>query len=477
VQQQPFLDLRGQGVIIGFVDTGIDYTLPIFRYADGTSKILYIYDQTATGTPPEGFPIGTEYTNEQINTALTSENPFEVVPENDNPTGHGTFLASVAAGSDVDGFTSAAPDADIIMVKLRRASSYYLERNSIPADQPNAFESSSVMLGVEYILKKAQQTKRPVVICIGLGTNQFGHDGFSLFEEYLSSVASVTGVCLCVAGGNESQARHHTKGAVKAVGETASIDIKVDQNGGDIIVSIWNYAENRLSVSVRSPLGGFVARLPARPNESQLTELILEQAQVLVEYYFPIETTGSQVTIVKVTNATEGIWTITVYGDIVLDGEFNAWLPITGFCPPGIEFIAPDPYTTITVPGTIPAGICIGAYDSSKNSLYSQSSWGPSLMYLLPDFVAPGVRIGGYYPDGPGVMSGTSVATAMTAGASALMMQWGIVEGNDPNLSSYQIRAYMIRGANRIENVPYPNNQWGYGSLNLIKAFRYMREL
>jgi len=289
VQQQPYLDLRGRGVILGFVDTGIDYTLPIFRYEDGTSKILYIYDQTAEGVPPDHLPFGVEYTNEQINAALDAENPFDVVPENDNTTGHGTFIASVAAGREVDDFTSAAPDSEIIMVKLRRARPYYLESRSIPEDQPNAFESSDVMLGVEYILKKSLQLNRPVVICLGLGTNEGGHDCSTLFEEYLERVGNANGVCLCIAAGNESRARHHTQGAISATGETANIDIRVGQLGGDIIVSIRNNAADRLSVSITSPTGDSVARLPARPYERRQTQLVLENARVLVEYYFPVE--------------------------------------------------------------------------------------------------------------------------------------------------------------------------------------------
>lgn len=182
--------------------------------------------------------------------------------------------------------------------------------------------------------------------------------------------------------------------------------------------------------------------------------------------------------LVKVTNATAGIWSITLHGDIVLDGQFNAWLPITGFCPAGMEFVYPDPYITITIPGTMVGGICIGAYDSRKNILASETSWGPTRLPIVkPDLVSPGVNVEGYYPTGRGVMSGTSAAVAITAGACALMMQWGIVKGNEPALSSYQIRAYLIRGADRMENIKYPDFKWGYGSLNLFQSFRYMRSL
>ena len=236
IQQQPYLNLRGHGVLIGFVDTGIDYTQQIFRYEDGTSKIRYLYDQSITSTPPEGFFIGTEYTNEQINQALKAENPYDVVPSRDT-YGHGTFLASVAAGRKDGDFIGAAPDAELIVVKLKRARPYGMELFAVPAEQENAFSSIAVMIGVEYILRKAMEMDRPVVICLGIGTNSGSHDGFSIFEEYLSGIADLTGVCLCIAAGNESQARHHTKGIIAAKGESQNIEVKDSNHQPSLIIS------------------------------------------------------------------------------------------------------------------------------------------------------------------------------------------------------------------------------------------------
>ncbi|MHB1153723.1 MAG: S8 family serine peptidase [Eubacteriales bacterium] len=127
--------------------------------------------------------------------------------------------------------------------------------------------------------------------------------------------------------------------------------------------------------------------------------------------------------------------------------------------------------------------LCSGAYDSINNILYAQSSWGPTIMpRMSPDLVAPGVNVGGFYPTGNGTfpsgygtMSGTSVAAAITAGACALMLEWGIVDGNDNAFSTNQIRAYLIRGCNRNPVITYPNSQLGYGTLNLFQTFRIMR--
>ena len=477
VQQQPYLRLLGSGVLFGIVDTGIDYTLPVFRYEDGTSKIQFLFDQNTNDNPPNGFYLGTEYTNEQINAALKSEHPYEIVPERDE-SGHGTFLASIAAGRPVGDFIGAVPDAEIIAVKLRPARPFYRKYYCVPDSQLFAFESSATMVGVEYILKTARKLNRPAVICLGLGTNLGGHDGYALFEEYLGNVSGLPGVCLCTAAGNESRARHHTQGIVPAQGLTRNIDIKVGKNAGDVFISIWNGVSDRMGVSVRSPTGELVGRVPPKTGFKQETSLVLEKASVFVEYYFPLEAAGSQLTIVKLLRATEGIWTIILDGDIILDGTFHAWLPINGFVSPDVEFLSATPYYTLTVPSTMIGSITCGAYDSSNNTLYSDSSWSPNrIEENTLELVAPGVNVGGYFPSGYGAMSGTSVATAITAGACAQMLEWGIVKGNDPALNTYQIRAYLIRGCERSNTIKYPSKQWGYGTLNLMQTFQYMREM
>jgi len=477
VQEQPFISLTGNGVLIGIVDTGIDYTNESFIYEDGTSKILYIYDQTIrSDTPPDGFMLGTEYTKEQIDAALRSDNPFDIVPSRDT-VGHGTFLASVAAGRERGDLIGAAPDAQLIIVKLRPARSYIRERFLIPPDQPNAYETSSIMLGIEYILLKAQQLNRPVSICLGTGTNQGGHDGFSTYENYLNNVASIRGVCLVTAAGNESQARHHTQGIVKRTGDVFPVELRVGENAGNVYMTVWNNPSDRMSVSIRSPTGELIERVPAKSNSLYQAKLILERSRVSVEYYFPIEGSGGQLTVIKIFDATPGTWTINVHGDFIIDGTFHSWLPITGFVSPNVEFVTPVPTTTIVVPGTAISVITVGAYDSANNQLYVNSSWGPTrLPQISPDLTAPGVNVLGAFPTGGGAMTGTSVAAAITAGAAALALQWGIIEDNDPSMSTFQVKALLIRGCSRDPNLSYPNVQWGYGRLNLFESLRVLRE-
>lgn len=203
VQVQPYLDLKGRDVLIGFVDTGIDYRNNEFIYEDNTSKIDFIWDQTIEGESPEDYYFGTEYTNEQINNALSSENPLDIVPHQDT-VGHGTFLASVAASRTNDEYIGAAPDAQIIAVKLRKAKSDFLYSDVTPPDQENVYKATDVILGIEYILEKAAELNKPVSICIGLGTNTGGHDGSLLLENYISNISEINGVCICAAARKRS---------------------------------------------------------------------------------------------------------------------------------------------------------------------------------------------------------------------------------------------------------------------------------
>lgn len=476
IHRQPYLDLKGGNVLVGIVDTGIDYTQPPFLYPDGTSKIQYIYDQTAVGTPPGDFTIGVEYTNEQINAALRSERPTDIVPETDT-LGHGTFLASVAAGRQVGDFIGAAPESEIIAVKLRSARPYYREHYCIPPGQEYAFESTAVIVGVEYIIRKAFQLGRPVSICIGLGSNFGGHDGSSILEEYLSIVANLKGVCISIAAGNESQAGHHTQGKLIMSGSTQNVDFRVGENAGDLCVSLWNTISDRFSVSIRSPSGELISRVPARSGTKNSFRLIMEPTTVTIQYFFPMGPKGGQLTFIRLLDTSPGIWTITIHGDLILDGSYHVWLPLTGFVAEGVEFLSPSPYVTVTVPGTILGVLTCGAYDSFNDKLYPKSSWGPSREpILVPDFVAPGVNVSGYTPHGLTTMTGTSMAAAITAGASALFLQWGIVKEHDISISTNQIRAYLIRGCDKSDEISYPNPQWGYGTLNVLQSFNLMRE-
>jgi len=475
VQRQPFLALRGRGTLIAFIDTGIDYTLKAFQYGNNTSRIQYIWDQTIKGNAPEGYHIGTEYTNSQINEALQSQEPYSIVPHQDK-VGHGTFLASIAASNEEGTYLGVAPESELIVVKLKKASPFYLNRFLVPAQQQNAFESSDLMLGIDYAIEKAIELDRPLAICIGLGTNLGGHDGYSILEDYLSRIAYIVGITVCCAAGNESNAKHHIQGTITQTGGTRNVEIDAGTKSNDIYISLWNGPSDRMSVSVRSPTGEIIGRVPSRSGTNIESRLVLERSIVNIRYNFPFEGSGAQLTTIRILEPTPGIWTLTIYGDSILEGIYNAWLPITDFIDPDIVFLAAVPNTTVTVPATAVGVITCGAYNSLNKSLYVNSSWGPTRLPMMsPDFVSPGVDIEGILPSGYGSMSGTGAASAFTAGACALLLQWGFVEGNNKLLNTYLTKTLLIRGCEHDEGIVYPNVQWGYGRMNLINTLQSIR--
>jgi hypothetical protein len=477
VRRQPYLSLRGQGALLGFVDSGIDYTNGAFKYEDNTTRIRYIWDQTESGASPEGYGFGSEYSSAAINAALSSDAPYTVVPHRDT-VGHGTFLASVAGSREQGEYMGAAPDAEFIIVKLKSASPYYRRLYLIPEDSEPAYESGDLMQGIEYIVQKAGELERPVAICVSLGSNMGGHDGFGVLEEYLARISFMPGVAVCAAAGNESTARHHAQGRVAQTNDSVDIQVRTAETSRSFAIEIWNNSSDRLAVSVQSPAGEILGRVPARSGTSYSAKLILEPSSIVVEYYFPIEGSGSQLSVVSIIDPSPGIWTISVYGEIILDGTFHAWLPITGLVSPDVEFLTPSPYYTMASLATATGVITCGAYASINNSLYSLSSWGHTrLPMMAPDLTAPGVDVGGIFPSGYGKMSGTSVAAAITTGACALMLEWGVADKNDTTLNTYLVRANLIRGCDRDNDTEYPNVQWGYGRLNLYNSFYLLRNI
>ena len=468
LQQNPHLDLRGQGVLLGFIDTGIDYTKDAFRYADGTSKIKYLWDQTVPGNPPEDMRFGSVYTQEQINRALRSPDPREIVPSLDTH-GHGTFLASVAGGHENNEYMGVAPDSEIVFVKLKRARNYYYERFTLPRDNPYLYQSTDFMLGIKFIIDHTIEFNRPVAICVGMGTNFGPHNGTLVSEQYISAVSRRLGVAIVTAAGNESNTRRHTTGTIRKTGDTETISVNVGQRVSSFSTYIWSAPYNTMSVSVQSPTGQVIPRKPFIPGFTSADTLIFERSTVKI-YYYPENIHYIGVTI---TDPTPGLWNINLYGDYIIDGRYNAWMSL--LCD-NVAFLRPDPNFTVVSPATALRTITAGAYDSRNGSLYVASSWGPTAaLRMSPDFVAPGVDVRGVFPTGYGTMTGTSVAAAMSAGAAALLLQWGIIRGNEVSMNGDRVRTLLISGCRRNSDTVYPNYQTGYGQLDLFNTFNRMR--
>lgn len=474
VQNQPVLGLKGQDVLIGFIDTGIDYTHPAFRRPDGLSRIVGIWDQTLqTGQPPFDLNYGTAYSQEELNQALGMEDPFSLVPSRDE-NGHGTFLAGVAAGSALpqQSFSGAAPEALIAMVKLKPAKEYLKEIFYVTGSAP-AYQSTDIMLGIRYLILLADALKKPLVICIGLGSNQGSHSGSSPLDSMLSVTDQYRGIHAVTAAGNEAGKAHHFYGTAANSGAYEAVEILVEPGTSGFCAELWGQPPEVYAVGFESPLGEVIQKLPPRISFSENISFILENTRIFVTSEIVQTVSGQQLIFIRFSDPTPGSWKIRVYTDSFNNGNYHIWLPITGFSDPDVRFLRPNPDTTLTVPSASVSTMTTAAYNAYDNSLFLNSSRGFTRTgQIKPDFAAPGVNVfGPNLRGGFTTATGTSVATAITAGACAQMVEWGMRRTPPRIFNNSELKALFIRGADRSRQKLYPNREWGYGTLNVYQVF------
>ena len=479
MQDYPTLMLRGQGVMLGFVDTGIDYSHPAFLNSDGTSRIVAIWDQTErSGDPPEGFLYGSEYRQKRINEALRSQNPREIVPTTDSE-GHGTFLAGIAAGSEnaEADFIGAAPYSYIAVVRLKEAKQYLREFFYIPKGVA-AYQENDIMAGISYLNKLAISMGVPLVLCLGLGTNTGSHGGVaSPLAGYLNTIGLRPQRTVVLAAGNEGNQRHHFAGMVSEGEAYQNVEVNVGENVEGFTVELWARAPELFAVEIVSPTG---QRMPREYilSGGREYDFLLENTRVSVDYRISGLGSGDQLIYMRFTHPVQGIWNIRVFSQVGYTGIYNMWLPVTEMISGEVYFIRSNPDMTITVPANIIVPITAAAYDMRDNSIYINSGRGYTLSgFIKPDLAAPGVTV--YGPKVGGgfeTRSGTSVAAAITAGASALLMEWAAVRGNYTTISTTGLKNILLRGTDQDPYREYPNREWGYGRLNLYKAFQNFRQ-
>ena len=495
---QPLLNVRGQGVLIGFLDTGIDYLREDFKVSDGRTRIAAVWDQTIQSVNYEedtGEAAGTEqydrkqaqgmvqhgtvYTREVINAALAAEregqNPYDIVPSRDE-NGHGTFLAGVAAASETADYIGAAPDAEILMVKLKPAKKYLRDFYLLP-ERVEAYSETDMMMGVRFLQQYAIREKKPLVICVGLGTASGSRTGALPFADLLNTLARQVNTVVVTCTGNEANNRTHTSGLAVSDTEPSEIEITVGAGERGFVMEIWAESLDILSVAITSPSGERIPRIPARIDTGGVYNFLLERSQVAVDYRVVESASGYEVIFMRFINPAQGIWKIHVYSLTNIVGRYNAWLPLKQFLSGDTYFLNSNPSTTLTEPGAAERVISVGAYNHITDASYAASGRGYTATGLIkPDFVAPGVdvygvRAGGGYT----TRTGTSVAAAHAAGAAALLLTWGVTDGNLPYMGTNEVKSVLIRGAKRENSTVYPNNIYGYGKMDVIEAFNKLR--
>lgn len=489
----PVLNNQGAGVIVGFVDTGINYTDSLFRNVDGSTRIIGIWDQTnnsdnsnnienETAKPFSAFSAlyGTQYTAEEINLALNSDNPASIVPTRDE-NGHGTFLASIAAGNRDEraGFSGAAPQASIAMVKLKPAKQYLRDFYLIQ-DGAEAYQENDIMMGVSYLYFLARKYSMPLVVCIPLGTNIGSHMGMSRLGQYLNQVSLSNGSAVITAAGNETGARHHFRAVMDASTDEVTAELRVGEREAGFSMELWAENMGVYTVGFISPTGEVAREISVPLRGENTVSFLLEQTQITVYTQIADVSAGSQFIFMRFENPMSGIWRILIRNSLDIRETFHLWLPVRGFITDETYFLRPDPDTIITDPGNARYPITVTAYDHTKNSIYIHASRGYSLSgRIKPDLAAPGVNILGASVSGRRLtrMSGTSVSAAHLAGAAAILLNWGVLNANYPYLNTPVLKSIFVRGAQRNPALTYPNREFGYGTLNLYEAFLHLRNL
>lgn len=479
LQQENYQDTTGQNVLLGFIGTGINYQSNYFKNPDGTTRILEIWDQTIeSGEPPTDINYGTIFTDTRINEALMSDSPLSIVPSVDT-LGNGTYLASVAtaSGNVSETFRGVAPNASIAVVKLKEAKSYLRDYYAIKDGVP-VYQENDIMLAIKYLRNLAYTRSLPLVICLGLGTSMGNHDNSSFLTQYIDEI-SVGARCVVAGTGNEANQRHHFHGTFLPNMEYMDVEVRVENNSRGFWMELWGRAPDIYSIAVISPSGEILQRIPYRIDGGTNYRFLFEQTDISLSYHVIGEYIGDPLILIRMTAPADGIWTFRIYGTRLTYGNFHMWLPLSEFLEGETYFLSSNPEMTLTEPSTSQRAISVSAYDTRNNSIFLESGRGYTITTLIkPYFAAPGIGIPGInLRDNITRRTGTGGSTALTAGACALLFEWGIVKNNAPELGVTQLSTLLIGSADRLPTRTYPNREWGFGSLNLDQTFENFRPI
>ena len=477
IQENSSYGLTGKGILISVIDSGIDYAHPDFCNPDKTTRLVALWDQTILADPsagrfaPAGYSQGTLFSPEQINAALqadTFEQRMELVPSTD-VTGHGTHVAGIAAGNGrASGglYRGIAPESSLLAVKLGSPD---------PKGFPNTIE---LMQAVDFSVRYAIEHTVPLVINLSFGNTYGSHSGTSLLETYLDYVSNLGRINIVVGSGNEGNNGGHASARLASL-ESARIEFAVGNYESSLSIQIWKNYWDDIRFQLTPPGLGTSFKIPNQPGSWRFS---FGTTQILVYYGLPSPYSLYQEIAIDLLPRRDyisgGVWFFTAEARSVIEGIIDLWMPAAAIRGTATQFLTPTTETTLTIPSTAGNVITVGAYDSSTNTLapFSGRGYTWNTGQVKPDLVAPGVDItscavGGGYES----RSGTSMAAPFVSGSCALLMQWGILQNNDPFLYGEKMKAYLIRGARQLPfSVSYPNPQSGYGALCVSSSLTFV---
>ena len=469
--QDARLSLFGQGILVAIIDSGIDYANADFRNEDGSTRIRYLWDQSLKPTDgesaPEEYGIGVEYTKEQIDEALNAQTISEQrsIVRSQDISGHGTAVAGVAAGNGRNSrgiYAGVATESELLVVKLG---------NPMQEGFPRTTE---LMMGMDYVVRKALELRMPVAVNVSFGNTYGGHDGMTLLERYIDDISNIWKSVFCIGTGNEAASVGHTSGRINSESEE-TVQLAIQNRQPSVSVQIWKEYTDQIEISIVNPSGVRVGPIQEILGSQRFR---IGQTEILIYYGKPSPYSTSQEIYIDLlpveSYLTEGVWRIVLTAGKIVTGQYEMWLPSDAVLNRGTGFLFPTDQTTLTIPSSASRAVSVGAYDARTFSYADFSGRGFTRLTNLvkPDLVAPGVEVmtvttgGGY-----AAFTGTSFATPFVTGSAALLMEWGIERGNDPYLYGEKVKAYLRRGAKALPGfVEYPNEEVGYGALCMEKS-------
>ena len=445
--QVPPLSLTGRGVLVAVIDSGIDYKHQEFLNPDGSSRILYLWDQMAVGTPPMGYTMGREFTQEDLNQSLSEDRDAVTA----DTSGHGTAVAAIAAGN-----SGVAYESELIVVRLGQPRTESFPR------------TTELMQAVNYVIEKAVEIGRPVAINLSFGNTYGSHAGNSLVETYLDDMSNFWKSVLVIGTGNEGNAAGHTE-VILPMGRDTEVPFLIQSYETSLNIQIWKSYVDNILLELISPEGQRVGYFQPVLGPQRFT---LGQTEILIYYGEPSPFSMYQEIFVdfipKQNYLDSGQWRFRLIPERIADGRVNFWMPTHTILNSGTRFLYPSPEHTLTIPSTALRAISVAAYDSIRNVYADFSGRGNNINGIgKPDLAAPGVGIRTAAPGNQYVtVDGTSFAAPFVTGSSALLMQYGIVDGNDPFLYGEKVKAYLRYGAQPLPGITeYPNPLIGWGAL------------
>lgn len=437
--------LFGKGTIVAVIDTGIRAESMEFRNADGSTRILNIWDQTT----------GTEYDRSQIDEALQNETKDTAGIPGADVLGHGTQVAAIACGS-----SGVAAQADILVVKLGLAV-----KNGFP-------RTTQLMEALDYVVRKAIDYGKPLAVNISFGNNYGDHTGSSLLENFINDIADSWKCSICIGSGNEGLGAVHTGGTLtEDMEETVELAVSSYETG--LSIQIWKDYWDDIAVEIIAPSGRNLGRIQ---ENSRVSRIRYEDMELLTYFGEPSPFRIRQEIYIDMIPQTvyiqSGLWKLRLIPRSIRNGRYDMWLPAQGALNFGTGFTSPDSASTFTIPSAAAKAVTVGAYDAGTGSAAPFSGRGyiveigGSLM-VKPELAAPGVNVLVPSVSGMARVSGTSYATPFVTGSAALLMEWGIVRGNDAFLYGEKLKAYLIKGAEPLAGAAVPDTQTGWGRLCL----------